>query len=130
MILVFSSTIACATRLIASCAVRFGRYPYDPAWKSASKIGSRMSLRAPWTTRSRMEGIERTLTFPPSFGISFFFATCDGTHGLIEFLLSRQSFFSSFTGRTPDCRQYVHNYGLGRQERQYTYRRFVHPSPL
>src|SRR5438876_12356082 len=57
----------------ASCAVRFGRYPYDPGWKSASKIGSRMSLSAPWTTRSRIEGIERTRTLvPPSFGISFF----------------------------------------------------------
>ena len=31
-------------------------YPYDPGWKSASKIGSRMSLSAPWTTRSRIEG--------------------------------------------------------------------------
>src|SRR6516165_5272927 len=32
-----------------------------------------MSLRAPWTTRSRIEGMERTRTFvPPSFGISFF----------------------------------------------------------
>src|SRR5882762_10181583 len=73
MILVFSVTIASATRLTASCAVRFGRYPYDPGWKSASKIGSRMSLSAPWTTRSRIEGIDRTRTFvPPSFGISFF----------------------------------------------------------
>src|SRR5215468_12018606 len=51
---------------------RFGRYPYDPGWKSASKIGSRMTLTAPWTTRSRIAGIERTRTFPPSFGISFF----------------------------------------------------------
>jgi hypothetical protein len=25
-------TIASATRLIASCAVRLGRYPNDPAW--------------------------------------------------------------------------------------------------
>src|SRR5712691_3102362 len=73
MMRVFSSTIAWATRATASCAVRFGRYPYDPAWKSASKIGSRMSFNAPWTTRSRMAGIERTRTFlPPSFGISFF----------------------------------------------------------
>ena len=32
-----------------------------------------MSLSAPWTTRSRMAGIDRTRTFlPPSFGISFF----------------------------------------------------------
>src|SRR5215469_5689907 len=32
-----------------------------------------MSLIAPWTTRSRIEGMERTRTFwPPSFGISFF----------------------------------------------------------
>src|SRR5215831_11328211 len=32
-----------------------------------------MSLTAPWTTRSRIEGIDRTRTFlPPSFGISFF----------------------------------------------------------
>src|SRR3954471_20257696 len=73
MIRVFSSTIALATRFTASCAVRFGRYPYDPDWKSASKIGSRMSLSAPWTTRSRIAGIERTRTFlPPSLGISFF----------------------------------------------------------
>src|SRR4249920_1543855 len=56
-----------------SFTVRFGRYPYDPGWKSASKIGSRMSFNAPWTTRSRMAGIDRTRTFlPPSFGISFF----------------------------------------------------------
>src|SRR5579863_6265383 len=73
MMRVFSSTIALATRATASCAVRFGRYPYDPSWKSASKIGSRMSFNAPWTTRSRIAGIERTRTFlPPSFGISFF----------------------------------------------------------
>jgi hypothetical protein len=32
------------TQATASCAVRFGRYPNDPAWKSASKIGSRMSF--------------------------------------------------------------------------------------
>src|SRR3954447_26419662 len=32
-----------------------------------------MSLSAPWTTRSRIAGIERTRTLlPPSFGISFF----------------------------------------------------------
>jgi hypothetical protein len=73
MMRVFSSTIARATRATASCAVRFGRYPNDPGWKSASKIGSRMSFNAPWTTRSRIAGIERTRTFlPPSFGISFF----------------------------------------------------------
>src|SRR6266478_3588493 len=29
-------------------------------------------LECPWTTRSRMDGIDRTRTFPPSFGISFF----------------------------------------------------------
>src|SRR5215472_11281200 len=34
-----------------------------------------MSLSAPWTTRSRIQGIERTRTFPPSFGISFFRAS-------------------------------------------------------
>src|SRR5215510_9975821 len=35
-------------------------------------MGSRMSLRAPWTTRSRIVGIERTRTLvPPSFGIAF-----------------------------------------------------------
>jgi hypothetical protein len=28
-----------ATRFTASCAVRLGRYPNDPSWKSASKIG-------------------------------------------------------------------------------------------
>src|SRR5713101_6771535 len=56
MTLVFLRSIACATRYTASCAVRFTRYPYDPGWKSASKIGSRMSLSAPWTTRSRMDG--------------------------------------------------------------------------
>src|ERR1700683_2342993 len=73
MMRVFSSTIPWATRATASCAVRFGRYPYDPGWKSASKIGSRMSFNAPWTTRSRMAGIDRTRTFlPPSLGISFF----------------------------------------------------------
>src|SRR5215470_13086017 len=31
-----------------------------------------MSLRAPWTTRSRIVGIERTRTLvPPSFGMAF-----------------------------------------------------------
>src|SRR5690242_19507345 len=40
-------------------------------WKSASKIGSRMGMSAPCTTRSRMEGIDRTRTLPPSSGISF-----------------------------------------------------------
>src|SRR5215831_12868876 len=64
--------IASATRLIASCAVRLGRYPNDPGWKSASKTGSRMSLSAPCTTRSRIAGIDRTRTLPPSFGISRF----------------------------------------------------------
>jgi hypothetical protein len=44
---VFCSTIAWATRLTAACAVRLGRYPYDPDWKSASKIGSRISFSAP-----------------------------------------------------------------------------------
>src|SRR5215469_7266095 len=39
-------------------------------WKSASKTGSSMSLSAPCTTRSRIAGIERTRTLPPSFGIS------------------------------------------------------------
>src|SRR5712692_9438171 len=67
MTLVFLRSIACATRYTASCAVRFTRYPYDPGWKSASKIGSRMSLSAPWTTRSRMDGIESWRTLPPSF---------------------------------------------------------------
>lgn len=44
-----------------------------PIGKSASKIGSGMSFSAPWTTRSRIAGIERMRTFlPPSFGISFF----------------------------------------------------------
>src|SRR5208283_1455410 len=52
-----------ATRLIASCAVRLGRYPNDPGWKSASKTGSSMSLSAPCTTLSRIAGIERTRTF-------------------------------------------------------------------
>src|SRR5215813_12985622 len=73
MIRVFPSMIAWSTWRTASCAVRFGRYPYDPDWKSASKIGSRISLSAPWTTRSRIAGIDRTRTFlPPSLGISFF----------------------------------------------------------
>jgi hypothetical protein len=45
MFRVLLSTIACATRLTAACAVRFGRYPNDPGWKSASKIGSRISRR-------------------------------------------------------------------------------------
>src|SRR3984893_9707627 len=59
----------CPFRSVSS----FVRYPYGPGWKSASKIVSRMSLTAPWTTRSRIEGIERTRTLvPPSFGISFF----------------------------------------------------------
>jgi hypothetical protein len=35
------------------------RYAYAPSWKSASKIGSRISLSAPWTTRSRIAGIDR-----------------------------------------------------------------------
>src|SRR4249919_1496895 len=39
-------------------------------WKSASKISSNTSLSAPCTTRSRIAGIERTRTLPPSFGIS------------------------------------------------------------
>ena len=83
MMRVFSSTIALATRATASCALRFGRYPNDPAWKSASKIGSRMSFNAPWTTRSRIAGIERMRTFlPPSFGISFFRA-CMGRYVLV-----------------------------------------------
>src|SRR5437660_4322512 len=63
---------ASATRLIASCAVRLGRYPYDPGWKSASNTGSRMSLSAPCTTLSRIAGIDKTRTLPPSFGISCF----------------------------------------------------------
>src|SRR5215471_15921263 len=46
--------------------------PERSGWKSASKIGSMMSLSAPCTTRSRIAGIERTRTFPPSFGISCF----------------------------------------------------------
>src|SRR6202008_2397705 len=54
-------------RLIESCAVRLGRYPNDPGWKSASKTGSMMSLSAPCTTRSRIAGIDRTRTLPPSF---------------------------------------------------------------
>src|SRR5690242_8620906 len=37
-------TMASATRCTASCAVRLGRYPYEPGWKSASKMGSRMSV--------------------------------------------------------------------------------------
>src|SRR5208283_293430 len=45
-------------------------YPNDPGWKSASKIGSNISLSAPCTTLSRIAGIERTRTLPPSFGIS------------------------------------------------------------
>ena len=44
---VMPPAIAVATRCTAWCALRFGRYPYDPSWKSASKIGSRMSLSAP-----------------------------------------------------------------------------------
>src|ERR1700722_12054951 len=77
---VFRWTIASATRLIASCAVRLGRYPNDPGWKSASKTGSSMSLSAPCTTLSRIAGIERTRTLPPSFGISCLRAGsgCDG----------------------------------------------------
>src|SRR5690242_16782830 len=38
--------------------------------ESASKTGSSMSLSAPCTTRSRIAGIDRTRTLPPSFGIS------------------------------------------------------------
>jgi len=38
MMRVFSSTIALATRATASCAVRFGLYPNDPAWKSAFRV--------------------------------------------------------------------------------------------
>src|SRR4051812_41348164 len=69
---VFRWAIASATRLIAPCAVRLGRYPNDPGWKSASKTGSSTSLSAPCTTLSRIAGIERTRTLPPSFGISCF----------------------------------------------------------
>src|SRR5208283_3164342 len=47
----------------------------------ADKILAQVS--APWTTRSRIEGIERTRTFfPPSFGISFFRA-CMGRYVLV-----------------------------------------------
>src|SRR6201993_4190844 len=49
-----------------------GPIPNDPGWKSAPKTGSRMSLSAPCTTRSRIAGIDRTRTLPPSFGISCF----------------------------------------------------------
>ena len=56
----------------AAWALRFGRYPYDPGWKSASKIGSRMSFTAPWTTRSQIVGIDSRRVWPPPFGI----ATC------------------------------------------------------
>ena len=35
-------------------------------------MGSRMSFSAPWTTRSRIAGIDRTRTLPPSFGIACF----------------------------------------------------------
>src|SRR5262245_25447183 len=52
---VLCRTIAWATRSTASCAVRFGRYPNDPGWKSASKIGSSISLSAPCTTRGDRE---------------------------------------------------------------------------
>src|SRR5712691_110829 len=38
-----------------------------------------MSLSAPWTTRSRIAGIERTRILPPSFAISFFRA-CMGRY--------------------------------------------------
>src|SRR5204862_4685588 len=51
---------------------RLGRYPYDPGWKSASNTGSRMSLSAPCTTLSRIAGIDKTRTLPPSFSISCF----------------------------------------------------------
>ena len=70
---VFPSTIACPRGVpLLELSALVGIRPNDPDWKSASKIGSRMSLSAPWTTRSRMEGIARTRTlWPPSFGISF-----------------------------------------------------------
>src|SRR6266566_5454135 len=41
---------------IASCALRFGRNPYEHGWKSASKMGSSTSFRLAWTTRSAMVG--------------------------------------------------------------------------
>ena len=41
-------TTASATRLTAAWADRLGRYPCNPAWKFASKIGSKISLSAPW----------------------------------------------------------------------------------
>src|SRR5215475_7878833 len=44
-----------STRATASCAVRRGRYPYDPREKPPSKRRSQMSLSAPCTTRSRAQ---------------------------------------------------------------------------
>ena len=39
-------------------------------------MGSRMSLSAPWTTRSRIVGIPRIRTFPLPLGIAFFRFRC------------------------------------------------------
>ena len=45
-----------------------------------------MSLSAPCTTRSRIAGIERTRTLPPSFGISFLRAGSGTYVRLYEFV--------------------------------------------
>src|SRR3954453_20420730 len=63
-----SHSASCTTRT-ASCALRFGRYPYALSSKSASKIGSSISLTAVCTTRSRIVGIPSGRSPPSGFGI-------------------------------------------------------------
>ena len=65
-------TIASATRRTASWAEPLGAIAIRTRLEVRFKDGLQDELEAPWTTRSRMVGIERTRTFvPPSFGIAF-----------------------------------------------------------
>src|ERR1700757_877662 len=62
----FSHTLDC----VMCCPLR--PISVRPRLESASNTGSRMSLSAPCTTLSRIAGIDKTRTLPPSFGISCF----------------------------------------------------------
>src|ERR1041384_7706717 len=54
----------------ARCGDRFGLYPYELLQKLASNIGSKITFKAPCTTRSRIQGICSFLVLPLLFGIS------------------------------------------------------------
>src|SRR5690554_4906803 len=58
------------TCCMAPWALRPGRYPWEQSRKSASKMGSRISLAAVCTTRSLTVGIPRGRVFPFALGIS------------------------------------------------------------